>query len=79
MTVPKALAGQADGLTGFDFKIDATFDDWNQDVNVTAPSSLEAARPVRLEQHVLKRHVATGSGRTHRLGVVRTALQRRCR
>ena len=39
VTVPKALAGQADGLTGFDFKIDATFDDWNQDVTVTAPSS----------------------------------------
>jgi hypothetical protein len=39
VTVPKALATEASGLTGFDFKIDATFDDWNQAVNVEAPSS----------------------------------------
>jgi hypothetical protein len=39
VTVPKALSTEAAGLTGFDFKIDATFDDWNQAVNVQAPSS----------------------------------------
>ncbi len=39
VTVPKSLASKADGLTGFDFKVDATFNDWNQGVTVTAPSS----------------------------------------
>jgi hypothetical protein len=39
VTLPKVLAKEANGLTGLDFKIDATFDDWNKDVSVQAPTS----------------------------------------
>ena len=60
VTVPKALAGQADGLTGFDFKIDATFDDWNQDVNVTAPSSSKPLDLSGLSNMFSNGDVATG-------------------
>ncbi len=47
VTVPPAMAAQAKGITGFDLQIDATFDDWNQPVEVTAPAG---ARPLDLSR-----------------------------
>jgi hypothetical protein len=41
VTLPPALASQAQGITGFDLKVDATFSDWNEDVNVSAPSGAQ--------------------------------------
>jgi len=36
--VPADLQKDANGLTGLDLKVDATFSDWNSDFSVTAPS-----------------------------------------
>ena len=36
--VPADLQKDANGLTGLDVKVDATFSDWNEDFTVTAPS-----------------------------------------
>ncbi len=36
--VPADLQKDANGLTGLDVKVDATFSDWNSDFSVTAPS-----------------------------------------
>jgi hypothetical protein len=36
--VPADLQKDANGLTGLDIKVDATFSDWNSDFTVTAPS-----------------------------------------
>jgi hypothetical protein len=36
--VPADLQKDANGLTAFDIKVDATFSDWNEDFSVTAPS-----------------------------------------
>ena len=36
--VPAELQKDANGLTGVDFKVDATFSDWNSDFSVSAPS-----------------------------------------
>jgi hypothetical protein len=41
VTVPPSLVSKTQGVNGFDFKIDASFDDWNKDVSVTPPSSSE--------------------------------------
>ena len=38
LDVPAELQKDANGLTGLDFKVDATFSDWNSDFSVTAPS-----------------------------------------
>jgi hypothetical protein len=38
LDVPADLQKDANGLTGVDFKVDATFSDWNSDFSVTAPS-----------------------------------------
>jgi hypothetical protein len=38
LDVPASLQKDANGLTGVDFKVDATFSDWNSDFSVTAPS-----------------------------------------
>jgi hypothetical protein len=38
LDVPADLQKDANGLTGLDFKVDATFSDWNSDFSVTAPS-----------------------------------------
>jgi hypothetical protein len=38
LDIPASLQKDANGLTGIDFKIDATFSDWNSDFSVTAPS-----------------------------------------
>jgi hypothetical protein len=38
MDIPADLQKDANGLTGFDLKIDATFSDWNADFTVSAPS-----------------------------------------
>jgi hypothetical protein len=42
MDVPQTLRTKAQGVTGFDLKIDATFDSWNQAVHVTAPAQSSA-------------------------------------
>jgi hypothetical protein len=38
LDVPSDLQKDANGLTALDFKVDATFSDWNSDFSVTAPS-----------------------------------------
>lgn len=38
LDIPADLQKDASGLTGVDFKVDATFSDWNSDFSVTAPS-----------------------------------------
>jgi hypothetical protein len=38
LDVPADLQKDANGLTGVDLKVDATFSDWNSDFSVTAPS-----------------------------------------
>ena len=38
LDVPSDLQKDANGLTGIDVKVDATFSDWNSDFTVTAPS-----------------------------------------
>ena len=38
LDVPADLQKDANGLTGLDVKVDATFSDWNSDFSVTAPS-----------------------------------------
>jgi hypothetical protein len=38
LDVPADLQKDANGLTGLDLKVDATFSDWNSDFSVTAPS-----------------------------------------
>lgn len=38
VTVPSSLQKQAQGVTGVDVKIDATFDSWNQPVTVSTPA-----------------------------------------
>ena len=44
-TIPQAMVKRAMGITGFDLKIDATFDGWNQPVHVTIPAG---AKPLEL-------------------------------
>jgi len=38
VTIPADLQKDASGLTAVDFKVDATFSDWNSDFSVSAPS-----------------------------------------
>ena len=45
VTTPQAMVKRAMGITGFDLKIDATFDGWNQPVRVSIPAS---ATPLKL-------------------------------
>lgn len=44
-TTPQAMVKRAMGITGFDVKIDATFDGWNQPVRVSIPAR---ATPLKL-------------------------------
>jgi hypothetical protein len=48
MTTPRAMVRRAMGITGFDLKIDVTFDGWNQPVHVSTPAG---ATPLRLGSH----------------------------
>ncbi len=45
VTTPQTMVKRAMGITGFDLKIDATFDSWNQPVHVSIPAH---AAPLKL-------------------------------
>ncbi len=44
VTTPPKMVSQAMGITGFDLTVDASFDSWNQPVNVLAPSGATVLR-----------------------------------
>jgi len=50
MTTPRAMVHSTMGITGFDLKVDVTFDGWNQPVHVSAPSS---STPLKLNPHAM--------------------------
>ena len=50
VTTPQAMVKRAMGITGFDLKIDATFDSWNQPVHVSIPAH---AAPLKLSSVAL--------------------------